>query len=406
MTVNKSRVGVIGSLVAFFAAVIVVITTCAVYFNSPRIYEAKSEFTVDLRCRQGGNGTGAASSDRDSYGSAYEEIFNTRQSDWRSEGIFTKVIQQYRANYPNSQVPDKDLVEMLASSELELVRHSRLITIAVRSKSPEHAAALANAYAEAIESFTDEENKKRQRLETLRCDKVDNLQAELAILNQSLQTATADVNEYEKRVAAGSEWVKALQTVQKNPETFGKLLKDVPRSSEIAAAYTKLQTVKTELATLKTQYTREHPAVVAKKVVLDVISKEFDENVKRALTTAQGDLTANKNQLDWFKWKCESLNKRIEDIGQKTVRADAGLKQLEQGTNVSREIYQALLQKENEQRIAAEQNYEIIRVGRPAQIPTEPILPNPKVIFGLGAVLLLVIVVSYVACNPFFKGGS
>ena len=209
---------------AFFAAVIVVITTCAVYFNSPRIYEAKSEFTVDLRCRQGGNGTGAASSDRDSYGSAYEEIFNTRQSDWRSEGIFTKVIQQYRANYPNSQVPDKDLVEMLASSELELVRHSRLITIAVRSKSPEHAAALANAYAEAIESFTDEENKKRQRLETLRCDKVDNLQAELAILNQSLQTATADVKEYEKRVAAGSEWVKVLQTVQKNPETFGKLL--------------------------------------------------------------------------------------------------------------------------------------------------------------------------------------
>ena len=130
---------------AFFAAVVVVITTCVVYFNSPRIYEAKSEFTIDVRRRQGGNGTGAASSDRDSYGSAYEEIFNTRQSDWRSEGIFTKVIQQYRANYPNSQVTDKDLVEMLASSELELVRHSRLITIAVRSKSPELAAALANA---------------------------------------------------------------------------------------------------------------------------------------------------------------------------------------------------------------------------------------------------------------------
>ena len=401
MTVNKSRVGVVGSLVAFFAAVIVVITACVVYFNSPRIYEAKGEFTMDVRRRPGGNGTGAASSDRDSYGSVYEEIFNTRMSDWRSEGIFTKVIQQYRANYPNSQVTDKDLVEMLASSELELVRHSRLITISVRSKSPEHAAALANAYAEAIESFTDEENKKRQRLETLRCDKVDNLQAELAILNQSLQTATADVEEYEKRVAAGSEWVKVLQTVQKNPEAIGKLLKDVPRSSEIAAAYTKLQTVKTELATLKTQYTREHPAVVAKEGELDVISKEFDENVKRALATAQGDLTANQNQLDSFKRKCESLNKRIEDIGQKTVRADAGLKQLEQGTNVSREIYQALLQKENEQRIAAEQNYKIIRVGRPAQIPTEPILPNPKVIFGLGAVLLLVIVASYVACTAF-----
>ncbi len=430
MTVNKSRVGVVGSLVAFFAAVIVVITTCAVYFNSPRIYEAKSEFTVDLRCRQGGNGTGAASSDRDSYGSAYEEIFNTRLSDWRSEGIFAKVIQQYRSNYPNSQVADKELVETLASSELELVRHSRLIMIAVRSKSPVLAATLANAYAEAIESFTDEENKKRcdkavaqihQQVEKQVCadddlaarllkfhteNKVDNLQAEQAILNQSHQTAMADVQEFEKRVAADSEWVKVLQTAQENPEAFGKLPKNVPRSSEIAAAYTKLQTVKMELATLKTRYTPEHPDVVAKEGNLKAISTEFDETVKRALFVAQGDLTENQKQLKASQRREDELNKKIATLSQKIVQADSGLKQLEQEKNISCEIYQDLLQKENEHRIAAEQNNEIVRVGRPAQIPTEPILPNPKVIFGLGAVLLLVIVVSYVACNPFFKGGS
>ena len=255
-----------------------------------------------------------------------------------------------------------------------------------------------------VEKQMQTDNELAARLLKFRTEnKVDNLQAEQAILNQSLQTATADVEEYEKRVAAGSEWVKMLQTVQENPEAFGKLPKDVPQSSDIATAYTKLQTAKMELATLRTYYTPAHPLLVDKESELKVISTEFGETVKRALATAQGDLTANQNQLDSFKRKSESLNKYIADFKQKIVRADAGLKQLEQEKNISREIYQDLLQKENEHRIAAEQNNEIVRVGRPAQIPSKPILPNPKIIFGLGAVLLLVIVVSYVACNAFLK---
>ena len=384
----------------------------AVYRISPTIYEAKSEFTMDTRRHQG-NGIGVVGNDMDYYGADYAEIFNTRQSDWRSEAIFTKILQQYRANYPNSTVTDKDLVEMLGGSVLELVRHSRLITIAVRSKSPELAAALANAYAEAIESFTDEENKKRcdkavaeihqqvekqkrvdddlaARLLKFRTEnKIDNLIADRAILNQSLQTTTADVLQYEKRVTAANEWVKVLQAAQKNPENFGELPTEVPRSSDIGGAYTKLQSVKMELATLKTRYTPEHPAVVAKEGELKAISREFGETVKRALATAQGELMANQNQLKAFKAKSDDLNKKIAIIGQKIVQADAGLKQLEQEKKVSSEIYQDLLMKENEHRIAAEQNNEIVRPGRPAQVPSRPVLPNPLVIFSAGAVLAL-----------------
>ena len=47
------------------------------------------------------------------------------------------------------------------------------------------------------------------------------------------------------------------------------------------------------------------------------------------------------------------------------------------------------MQKENEARIAAEQNNEIVRVGRPALVPTKPVLPNPIIIFSAGAVLSL-----------------
>ena len=399
------------SVLVFF--LIGLVAAFAVYRISPTIYEAKSEFTMDTRRPQGGGAMGAIGNDMEFYGSNYAEIFNTRLSDWRSEGIIKKILQQYRANYPNSTTTDKELVESLSGSEMELVRNSRLITIAVRSRVPELAAALANAYAEAIEAFTDEENKKRcdkavsqihqqvekqkrvdddlaARLLKFRTEnKIDNLMAARDILNQSLSSTTADVLEYEKRVTAAGEWVKVLQAAQKNPENFGELPSEVPRSSDIGTAYTKLQSVKMELATLKTSYTKQHPVVVAKEGELKAIANEFAETVKRAYATAVGNLSASQNQLEQFKRKSESLNANIAKIGQQIVQADAGLKQLEQEKKVSSEIYQDLLQKENESRIAAEQNNEIVRVGRPAQVPSKPVLPNPLVIFAAGAVLSL-----------------
>ena len=399
------------SVLVFF--LIGLVAAFAVYRISPTIYEAKSEFTMDTRRPQGGGAMGAIGNDMEFYGSNYAEIFNTRLSDWRSEGIIKKILQQYRANYPNSTTTDKELVESLSGSEMELVRNSRLITIAVRSRVPELAAALANAYAESIEAFTDEENKKRcdkavsqihqqvekqkrvdddlaARLLKFRTEnKIDNLMAARDILNQSLSSTTANVLEYEKRVTAAGEWVKVLQAAQKNPENFGELPSEVPRSSDIGTAYTKLQSVKMELATLKTSYTKQHPVVVAKEGELKAIANEFAETVKRAYATAVGNLSASQNQLEQFKRKSESLNANIAKIGQQIVQADAGLKQLEQEKKVSSEIYQDLLQKENESRIAAEQNNEIVRVGRPAQVPSKPVLPNPLVIFAAGAVLSL-----------------
>ncbi len=385
----------------------------AVYRISPTVYEAKSEFTMDTRRSQGANGVGVAGNDMDYYGSSYAEIFNTRQSDWRSDAIFSKILDIYRSNYPNSQVTPKELTEMLFGSELELVRHSRLITIAVRSKSPEIAAALANAYAQAIESFTDEENKKRcdkavaqvhaqvvnqqneddklakKLLDFRTKNKIDSLEAQQAIFNQSLSTTTANVLDWEKRVMSAKEWVGVLEAAQKKPENFGELPTGVPRSADIAAAYTKRLNAKAELDTAKTWASSEHPKLLALEKNYKAVDKEFKDTVERAYKTAQADLAAYTSQLNEFKQKSNELKKSIDDIGLKIVKADATLKQLNQEKKVSSEIYQDLLQKENEQRIAAEQKNEIVRVGRPATVPTKPVLPNPLIIFSAGAVLSL-----------------
>ncbi len=385
----------------------------AVYRISPTIYEAKSEFTMDTRRPASGRGISDVGIDMAQFGSDYAEIFNTRLSDWRSDKIVTKIIQQYRANYPASTTTDRELIETLAESELELIRNSRLITIAVRSTAANLAAALANAYAEAIESFTDDENKARcdkavariheqvekqrrsdenvskQLLDFRTKNKIDDLGSERKILEQSLQKTTADVLDMRAQVTAATEWEKVLKAAQEAPENFGALPTAVPRSSEIGEAYTRLQNAKMEMNALLARYTRNHPEVKAREKLLETIKQEFVDAVSRALATAHGNLAACKNQLAVYEANSEKLRNELALIGQKIVSADAGLKQLEQEKEVSSTILTDLMQKENEARIAAEQNNEIVRVGRPAVVPTTPVLPNPILIFSAGALVSL-----------------
>ena len=388
------------------------VASFAIYRISPTIYESKSEFTVQMRGPRASEGKLGQMTEID-YGNTYEEVFNTRLSEWRSEKIFTKIMQQYRANFPASTVSDEELIEALAGSQMELVRRSRLITIGIRSGSPQLASALANAYAEAIESFTDEENKLRcdkavaqiheqvekQRrmdekvakalLEFRKTHKIDNLRSEREILQQSLQKVTADVLQLESEVTSAIEWEKVLEAAQETPEDFGALPSAVPRSTEIGQAYTDLQKCQMELNSLLTSFTKNHPEVRVKQKNLDILKQQFTESVSRALATAHGNLAAFRNQLAVHKKNRDRMTSTIADIDQKIIAAESGLMQIESEKEISSQLLKQLQQDENTARIAAEANNEIVRVGRPAGVPSKPILPNPMMIFAAGIVLSL-----------------
>ena len=224
-------------LSVFVFLLIGLIVSFAVYRISPTIYEARSEFTMDMR-RSSGYGKSALADATPDYGNTYAEIFNTRISEWRSEKIVTKILEQYRASHPSSTVSDEDIVEVLVGSELELQRNSRIITISVRSKVPALCAALANSYAEAIEAFTDEENKLRcdkavsqihanvekkrreadkvakQLLDFRTANKVDNLRSSRDTISQSLSKTTGDILSLESEETQLIEWEKMLSAVQ------------------------------------------------------------------------------------------------------------------------------------------------------------------------------------------------
>ena len=398
---------IIGLIIAF-----------AVYRIAPTIYEAKSEFSMDMRRTTGGQGTLAEITP--DYGNTYAEIFNTRISDWRSEKVITKVIQQYRAGHPNSTVTDEELVGSLADSELELIRNSRIITIALRSKSPELCAALANAYAESIESFTDEENKIRcdkavsqihqnverkrrevdkiaqQLLEFRTSHKVDNLRSSRDTVQQGLSKTTADILVLETTETQLIEWEKMLTAVQKDPASYGNLSTSVPRAQEIAEEFRAYQDAEGLCQKLMFSFTESHPEVIAAKRALELAKQRFLDAAARALLTGRSTLKVTRNQLAILRQKQNDLRNELASLEQRIVLAESGLGQLEAEFGIANRVLEGLILDENKARIEAESNNEIVRVGRPAGVPTKPVFPNPAIIFGAGIVLSLALGVVFV----------
>ena len=405
-------------LSVFVFLIVGLIVAFAVYRISPTIYEAKSEFTMDMRRTTGGQGTLAELTP--DYGNTYAEIFNTRISDWRSEKVITKVIQQYRAGRPNSTVTDEELIEALADSELELIRNSRIITISVRSQSPELCAALANAYAESIEAFTDEENKLRcdkavsqihqnverkrrevdkisqQRLEFRTSHKVDNLRSSRDTVQQGLSKTTADVLALETVETQLIEWEKMLSAVQKDPASYGNLSTSVPRAQEIAEEFRAYQDAEGQYQKLTFSFTDSHPEVIAAKRAVELSKQRFLDAAARALLTGRSTLKVTRNQLANLRQKQDDLRNELSSLEQRIILAESGLGQLDAEFDVATRVLEGLIMDENKARIEAESNNEIVRVGRPAGVPSKPVFPNPAIIFGAGIVLSLALGVLFV----------
>ena len=407
-------------LSVFVFLLVGLIVSFAVYRVSPTIYEATSEFTMDMRRSSGGRGNSALSEATPDYGNTYAEIFNTRISDWRSDKLVTKVVQTYRVAHPSSTVSDEEIIGVIMSAKMELVRNSRIITISLRSGSPSLCAALANAYAESIEAFTDEENKLRcdkavtqihanaerkrrevdkvakQLLDFRTANKVDNLRSSRDTISQGLSKTTGDILELETEETQLIEWEKMLSTVQQDPASYGNLSTGVPRAQEIATEFRAYQDADGAYQKLIFAFTDKHPEVITAKRALDLAKQRFLDAAARALLTGRSTLKVTRNRLANLKQKQDDLRNELASVEQRIVLAESGLGQLEAEFGVANRVLEGLILDENKARIEAESNNEIVRVGRPAGVPSKPVLPNPMMIFGAGIALSLALGIVFV----------
>ncbi len=107
-------------------------------------------------------------------------------------------------------------------------------------------------------------------------------------------------------------------------------------------------------------------------------------------------LQVTRNQLANLRAKQDELRTELASLEQRIVLAESGLAQLETERDVANRVLEGLIMDENQLRLEAEAHNEIVRVGRPATVPTKPVLPNPIIIFGAGVALSIMLGVLFV----------
>ena len=136
--------------------------------------------------------------------------------------------------------------------------------------------------------------------------------------------------------------------------------------------------------------------LISAKKELELSRQRFLDAAARALLTGRSTLKVARNRLSNLRQKQDDLRNELASVEQRIVLAESGLGQLEAEFGVANRVLEGLIMDENKARIEAESNNEIVRVGRPAGVPSRPVLPNPTVIFGAGVALSIAVGILFV----------
>ena len=406
-------------LSVFVFLLVGIIVSFSIYSISPRIYRAVSEFTIDMN-RNSGRNAAVLENVMVDYGNNYAEIFNTRQSQWRSEKVVNEIIKSYQKEFDKSNATRQEITEAIVKSKLELVRNSRIITISVESENPEMAMALANCYLKVIKSESEKENiercneavkqiadqavncrkewnkKNTELLEYKTKEKIDTLNSERDTLQISLQKVTTSIAELEGKETLLDEWEKLLTEVKSDPDSFGRLSTGVPRAQEIKTEYDAFQKASAEHAALLVTFTEEHINVKAKADEVESAKRRFLDAVERAYAAGRTELRSTRNQLASIREKQLRMRAELSKVSERIASVGSTIDSLEQEKDTCNELLKeaekALVRAKQE----AMANNEIIRTNKDATLPTVPVSPNTIVIFGAGIVFSLMLGVVFV----------
>ena len=409
-------VAVLGSVGAF-----------AVYRTMPSIYEGSSLFEMSLRPKKIITRTDNAGYDESMYGPT-EEIFNTRISKLNSRDVKMAVIQRYRSENPSSLVPDEKLIETLAShwTDVALVRRTHLVRVTVHSTNPELSVALANAYAMAVDTYTQDQNREQaekakeflkttveaQKRDLARRDQeildfrnsyqIDTMEGERKKVEAAQLSLNADAVALETQINRAREVVKALEATQNDADKFAALPESAPHAEALVMAHQRLQTAVTERNVLLTLYTASHPEVAAKEKLVEQLRLQFADEAARVRDTSKANLDLLLGQLTDNRKRCEETDKRASELEQKIVTAKMRLETLLRERDVAETNFRDTLNRERAATVAIDDNAATITVVEKSQMPQDehskphPVSPNPFVVLPAGPAIGILVGILFV----------
>jgi capsular exopolysaccharide synthesis family protein len=407
-------------------AVLGAVGAFVVYHALPSIFEGVSLFEMSLRPKKIISRVENSSVDESLFGQS-EEIYNTRILKLHSREVLLAVLQRYKSDNPSMLFTDEQLIETLSKhTEVTLQRRTRLIRVTVRSTSQELSVALANAYVDAVDTYTQEQNREQaekakdflkttvetQKRELVRQDElilnfrranqIDTMEGERKKVEAAQLTLNADAVLLETHIARASEVMKVLEGAQGDVGKFGALPESTPQVEGLATVHQKLQDAVTERNMLLTRFTASHPDVAAKERQVVQLRAQFADEVARVRDTAKANLELLQKQLLDNRKRCEDTDRRASELEQKIVTAKMKLEALLRERKVAEENFSDTLNRERVAQMAYDDNAATISVVEKAMLPQDeqakphPVSPNPYIVLPAGPAIGILLGILFV----------
>lgn len=396
--------------------------------KAPRIYKATSK--VLLEEKMGSNLFFSTMSNKASSINNHIQILQSFPVMKIANQILSR-LDEYK-NFPISQIeglPESYLKENL---EIDTERETDILIISFESTNPLEAKEAANAAAHALmqqdtdyariefrnakeflaNQLDEHDRRLRSAEEDLRTYKIEHgismLSEETQKLIEQSSDLTAILSEAETELDVANNHLNFLKDELTEQDIF---LADV--NSVLSSPL--LEQLKRETVTLQTQYinfltkseySTDHPELVALKKSIESAKIKLNEEIQRILqvksgsadplkfrssliekiSTAQIEQNINSSKVVSLRQAVEKYNERMSLLPDTEIQ----LARLERNYQINEKTYTMLIEKYEEAKIAEKSKIGKIRIVEEARIPNIPIKPNKKmnmmiaIVLGLG----------------------
>jgi succinoglycan biosynthesis transport protein ExoP len=309
----------------------------------------------------------------------------------RARGIFDRGPAADQEAPGPGETPDESAYVDAFLSRLTVLpdRGTRLVDVAFRSIDPQFSALAANAIAEEYVS---------QNLE-LKLRSTDNMLAwlaqELANQQKKVQEAEAEMATYRDKQNAmslddkqnivlsrlnklnddvvGAKTRKAQKEVLYNqirnltPAELGKA-SAIAQNTQVAAAQARVQEAQADRVRLSQRYGERHPDYLKSVANVQEAERVYQLEVSRAAQSIKNDYDTTVLEEQTYAQNLNAAKADAQDLSKKSV--DYNL--MEREANSNRQVYQSLLQRENELRVSSNSRANNVRLVDNAEVPRAP----------------------------------
>lgn len=297
--------------------------------------------------------------------------------------------------------------------DIEPVRNSKLVRVSVSAFDPEFAARMSNA---VVEEYTRSSMQRRyeagsqarlfleQQLAEMRIALERSDQAlldfaqrnQVADLDQRISMANVALEELNVRLSEIETILVRLGSFKNMIESgYSADINLINDSEQIRALRQQRAQLATEYASLSQRFKEDYPTLVELRSQMDQISDQIAEERAQVIRNILSNYSSLSAESESLKDAIEAREAGILALNQQGVQYNILRREFE----TSRELYDGLLQRKKEIRIAAgvqENNIAVIDAARPATVPFSPDLSRNLLIAlalgligGVGLALLL-----------------